>query len=282
MQYSSEKPAGESGQGNGGTGSEVEQAESPLYEFPADSPLLPDAAKSPQVTRPDSGDDALKLPSQEPGQQGLVYPPPPSFYQNMQVPLVRPPLPSRPAPSAPFTPRPPEPQGQFYPRGVQVPPYPPAQFPGPQPPAKRSSRWVWIIVSIFAAGVLVSGGLCAWAFYTLFNTTLQQASGSINVANDYLKQIQNQAYTNAYRDLQISGLTQDDFIVQAQASEAQNGLILAFVVHQPTFVSNPGSGPDLSQWRLTVDVTRAKTSYPVLLTVKQIGGNWKITYYDRI
>jgi len=274
MQYSSENPAGDSGQDNGGTENEVGQAELPLYEFPADRPSLPDAAGSPQVTRQDSGDDALKQPSQESIQQGLVYPPPPSFYQNMQVPLIRPPLPSRPAPSAPFTPNPLETLGQFYPPG--------AQYPGPQPPVKRSSRWVWIIVSIFAAAVLVSGGLCAWAFYTLFNTTLQQSSASLNVVNNYFNQIQNQAYANAYRDLQISGLTQDDFIAQAQESDAQNGLMLSFVVHQPMFVSNPDSGPDLSQWRLTVDVTRAKTTYPVLVTVKQTGGTWKITYYDRI
>jgi hypothetical protein len=282
MQSSSEKPAGESGHDNGETGNEIEQAASPLYEFPADTSLLQGAPESPQVTDQDSADDILRQPSQESIQQGLVYPPPPSFYQNMQVPLARPPLPLQPGPTAPFTPHPMEPQGQLYPPGVQVSPYPPAQFPGPQPPVKRSYKWVWIIVSIFAAGLLVSCGLCAWAFYTLFNTALQQESGSINVVNDYFKQIQNQAYANAYSDLQISGLTQDDFIAQAQASDTRNGLILSFVVHQPMFVSNPGSGPDLSQWRLTVDVTRAKTSYPVLLSVKQIGGKWKITYYDRI
>jgi hypothetical protein len=282
MQSPGEKPTGEDGHENEGTGNEVEQAALPLYEFPADSSLLQGAPEIPQLKHQDSGYGTLKQPSGEAIQQGLVYPPPPSFYQNMQVPFARPPLPLQPGPNAPFTYDSTEPQGQLYPPRVQVPPFPPAQFPGPQPPVKRSHKWVWIIVSIFAAGVLVSGGLCAWAFYSLFNTTFQQASGSMNVVNDYFKQIQNQAYANAYRDLQISGLTQDDFIAQAQASDTQNGLILSFVVHQPTFVSNPGSGFDLSQWRLTVDVTRARASYPVLLTVKQIGENLKITYYDRI
>jgi hypothetical protein len=273
MQSSGEKPEGESGQENGGTGNEVEQAALPLYEFQADSSLLQDAAESPQVTHQDSGSDTLKQPSREAIQQGLVYPPPPSFYQNMQVPFARTPLSLQPGPNMPYTYHATEPQGQLFPPGVQVSPF---------PPAKRSHKWVWIIVSIFTAGILVSGGLCAWAFYSLYNTTLQQASGSVNVVNDYFKQIQNQAYANAYHDLQISGLTQDDFIAQGQESDTQNGLILSFVVHQPIFVSNPGSGPDLSQWRLTVDVTRAKTSYPVLLVVKQVGGSWKITYYDRI
>jgi hypothetical protein len=267
MQSSNEKPVEKTGHENGENGNEIEQAALPLYEFPADSSLLQGAPESPQVIDQDSGDEMLEQPSQESIQQGLVYPPPPSFYQNMQVPLVRPPLPLQ--------------AGQNVPGG-QVPPFQAAQFPGPQPPVKRSSKWVWIIVSIFTVGVLVTGGLCTWAFYTIFNTTFQQVSGSMNVVNDYFKQVQNQAYANAYHDLQISGLTQEDFITQAQESDTKNGLILSFVVQQPTFVSNPGSGPDLSQWRITVDVTRAKTSYPVLLIVKQVRGNWKITYYDRI
>jgi hypothetical protein len=36
-----------------------------------------------------------------------------------------------------------------------------------------------------------------------------------------------------------------------------------------------------NEWRYTVDVKRTKTSYPVLLTVQEIGGSWKITYIDR-
>ena len=217
-------------------------------------------------------------------EQGVVYPPPPSYYQNMPdtpVSPVRPALPSQPVANAPFAFHSPGQQAQLYQAGVQVPPYPPAQFPWIQPPVKRSYKWVWIIVAILTAGLLASGGLCAWAFYDLYNTTFKQATGSTNVVNDYLQHIQNQRYADAYNDLHISGLKRDDFIARAQASDTQDGNVLSFVVGQPTFSTDSG-GPDLSKWRFTVDVKRAKTSYPVLLTVQNVGGSWKITYYDRI
>jgi hypothetical protein len=283
MHSSDQQPAEETGHENEGAGKEIEQASLPLYEFPADNSQLQDASLSPQVPYQNHGDDELGQPLEESIQQGLVYPPPPSYYQNLQTPPARPALPSQPGANASLTFYPPAPGSQIqpYPTVVQAPPFPPAQFPGMQPPAKRSYKWVWIIVSIFTAVLLVSGGLCVWAFSQLFSTAFQQESGATNVVNDYLQHVQNQRYSNAYRDLQISGITQDDYSAKAQASDTQNGLLLSFVVGQPTFVSNPGSGPDLSLWRFTVDVTRAKASYPVLLTVQNIGGSWKITYIDR-
>ena len=150
-----------------------------------------------------------------------------------------------------------------------------------QAPGKRSYKWVWIIVSILIAGLLLSGGLCVWAFSSLFNTAYQQVNSSVNVVNDYFQHIENKSYENAYRDLQISGLTQGDFIAKVQASDTQYGSVISFRAGGPSFSSNPSSGSNLSQWRYTVDVTRVKTSYPVLLTVQQIGGSWKITYIDR-
>jgi hypothetical protein len=140
---------------------------------------------------------------------------------------------------------------------------------------------VWVVVSIFAAVALISCGLFGWAFYQLFNTTIQQVSGATDVVNNYFRHVQHQRYANAYQDVQISSLTQDDYIAKAQASDTQNGLVLSFVIEQPTFGSNSSSGPDLNRWKVTVEVTRAKTSYPVLLMVQDIGGSWKITYIDR-
>ncbi len=286
MQSSSQQPSGETGHENAGSGNEIEPASSPLYEFRAEGSQLQDTFLAPQITSQSSEDDTPRQPSEDAILQGLVYPPPPSFYQNMpgvQSPLVRPGFPPQPGANAPLTFRSAGPQEHLYPAGMLTPtsPFPPVQLPGMQPPVKRSYKWVWIIVSIFAVAFLVSGGLCTWAFYQLFNMTFQQESGSINVVNDYFQRIQNRNYTNAYSDLQISGLTQDDFIARAQASDAQNGSLLSFVVGTPTPGSNPNSGPDLSQWRFTIDITRAKASYPVLLTVQNIGGNWKITYIDR-
>lgn len=228
-----------------------EQASSPLYEFPAD-------------------------------QQGMIYPPPPSYYQNMQTPPVRTALPLQPGAntSLPFQSSTPGSQAQLNPMGVQVAPYPPTYYPGMQPPEKKSYKWIWIIVSIFSVAFLVTCGLCGWGFYQLFSTVFQQETGATDVVNNYFQDVQNQRYTQAFQDLQINGLTLSDYITKAQDSDTQNGSLLSFVVGQPTFDSS-SSGPDLSHWRYTVDITRAKVSYPVLVTVQKIGGNWKITYIDR-
>jgi hypothetical protein len=283
MQSSGQQPTEEIGHENGGVGNEKEQASLPLYEFPAESSQLQDTPLIPQVKYQSQGNDKIEQLSEESIQQGLVYPPPPSYYQNMEMPTVRPALPAQPGTNASltFNSFAPGSQARNYPTGVQVPPYSPPLFPGVQPPVKRSYKWVWIVASIFTVAALVSCGLCGWAFYQLFNTTFQQESGATDVVNNYFQHVQNQRYTNAYQDLQISGLTQDDYIAKAQDSDTQNGLLLSFIVEQPTFGSNSSSGPDLSRWKVTVDVTRAKVSYPVLLTVQNIRGSWEITYIDR-
>ncbi len=216
-----------------------DQAAAPLYEFPAD-------------------------------QQGMIYPPPPSYYQNMQIPAVHAPLPL-----------PPGSQAQFSEVDVHVPASAPMRHPEMQGPIKKSYRWIWIVVSIFSVGFLVTFGLCGWGAYQLFDTVIKQEAGATDVVNNYFQDVQHQRYAQAYQDLQISGLTPEDYSKQAQASDTQNGLLLSFVVGQPTFGTNSSTEPDLSQWRYTVDVTRAKNSYPVLITVKKIGASWKITYIDR-
>lgn len=259
---------------------------SPLYEFPAGTPapaVPPDAFQPAPQTDVFAGDEHVQQPSEEDIRRGLVYPPPPSYYQNFQVPLDRPPLPQPQVANGPVPP--PHqayvPQPQFYPAGIQgmqARPFPPPQL----PPVRKSRRWVWIIVSIFAVVFLVSCGLCSWAIYGFFNTTFQQVSGATNVAQEYYQDIQNHDYAAAYKFLQISDLTQADFTQKAQASDTQNGIVQSFIAGQPTFTTNSSSGPNLSQWRITVDVTREKSSYPVLLTVQQFSNTWKITYFDRI
>ena len=262
---------------------------SPLYEFPAATPAPstpPGVAQAASETGGVTGEEEVQQPSEEEVRRGLVYPPPPSYYQNMQVPPDRPPLPQAQVANGP-TPYPHNtyaPQPQAYPAGMQswqAPAFPPPQFPT-QPPVKRSRKWLWIIVSICVIVFLVACGLCSWAFYNIFNTTFQQVSGATNIAQDYYKDIQNQDYADAYRYLQVSNLTQADFTQQAQRSDTQYGVVQSFIMEQPSFATNPNSGPNLSQWRITVDVTRGKSSYPVLLTVQQFGNTWKITYFDKV
>ena len=53
--------------------------------------------------------------------------------------------------------------------------------------------------------------------------------------NNYFRDVENQSYAHAYQNLQISGLTLEDYSKQAQASDTQNGLLLSYVAGQPTF-----------------------------------------------
>jgi hypothetical protein len=252
MQSSGQQPKEKIEHENAGFEDIQEQASAPLYEFPPD-------------------------------QQGIAYPPSPSYYQNMQTLPERTAFPIQPGPntSQSFQSSPSGSQAQFKPTDVQVPPYPPTYYPGMQPPVKKSYKWIWIVVSLFSVAFLITCGLCGWGFYQLFNTVIQKETGATDVVNSYFQDVQNQRYTQAYQELQVSGLTLEDYVKQVQASDTQNGSLISFVIGQPTFGTNASSGPDLSQWRYTVDVTRTKVSYPVLVTVQKIGGSWKITYIDR-
>ncbi len=218
------------------------QAATPLYEFPADY-------------------------------SGMAYPPPPSYYQNMDIPTERTPLPPRPDMAGVSS----KPQGM----AIQAPPFAPVRYPESQAPIKKSRTWVWIIVSIFGVGFLITCGLCSWGGYQLFNTVIASETGATDVVNTYFQDVQRQQYAEAYQNLQIMGLTLDSYTALAQASDTQNGVLLSFVPEQPTIDTNSSTGPDLSKWTFSVDVTRAHKSYPELLTVENTGGSWKITYIDR-
>ena len=219
-----------------------DQAASPLYEFPADQP-------------------------------GMVYPPPPSYYQHMHIPETRAALPFQTDTAGS--------QALLNTVDVPVSPSGPTRYPEMQPQIKKSYKWVWIIVSIFGVGFLVTCGLCGWGAYQLFDSVLKQETGATDVVNTYFQDVQHQRYVHAYQNLQISGLTLEDYTKQAQASDTQNGVLFSFAAEQPTFDTNANSGLDLTRWSYTVNVTRAKTSYPVLVTVEKVGGSWKITYIDR-
>ncbi len=242
MQSSGQQPQEKIGRENVEVEVTKDQAATPLYEFPADYP-------------------------------GMVYPPPPSYYQNMEIPTKRAPLPPRPdltgASSKPQT------------VAMQAPPFAPVRYQKTQKPIKKSRKWVWIIVSIFGVGFLVTCGLCSWGGYQLFDTVIKSETGATDVVNTYFQDVQKQEYVEAYQNLQISGLTLDSYTARAQASDTQNGVLLSFSPEQPTVDTNSSTGPDLSKWSFTVNVTRANKSYPVLLTVENIGGSWKITYIDR-
>src|SRR5438067_1067156 len=71
-----------------------QQVSQPLFEFPPGGPLLNEPplvdgqgeVKAAPVTQVRPETQPEPVPVHEAGQQGFVYPPPPSFYQNMVVP----------------------------------------------------------------------------------------------------------------------------------------------------------------------------------------------------
>ena len=271
-----------------------QQGFQPLYEFPPSGPLPDEAAQPAPITRvmPEGGQEqeAEQKPVHANAQQGFVYPPPPSYYQNMVVP---PQYPTMPLPQSRTEQQAPPGDVKYAPQPLQrqmggVQTYPPPGAPPfeSQPQVKKSYRWAWIIAAILSVAVLASCGLCGWGAYNLFNTTFQQMSGSLEVVNEYYTNLQSQNYTAAYNDLapqgQISGLTQDQFTRQAMQRDVQYGPVLSFVPGQPSFSNNPTTGPDLSRFTVTVDVKRTHLNYTVLLTMMKERGNWKITEYDQI
>ncbi len=272
----------------------TQQEAHPLYEFPASGPL-PSAGEV-QATA-----DTVAPPPTEPAaatqgaiNPGFVYPPPPSYYQNMPSSPVRPPLPQQPPFSASnqggrqATP----PAYNFTPithprlRSGNLSNVPPPTFQPDQPAQKKSYKWVWIAVSIISICVLTGCSLGVWGIYTIINASYQQISGSIDVVNDYYSNLQSKNYTAAYNDLaphgQISGLTQAQFVKEATQLEQQYGPVISFVPSQPNLSTDPNTGTNFTHLTITVDVKRTHDSYTALLTLDKIGGNWKITEYDRI
>jgi len=277
------------------------EAFQPLYEFPPDSlHARPEAAPLTQVLPEKAAQPTL---STEAIQQGLVYPPPPSYYQNLPIQAERPSLPQPPrgGPSIPnglaYMPSQSPPLQQPSQQGGTQ--YPPSGLPAypagmpvygqpykPQPPVKKSHRWLWILLSVLGVIILASCGLCGWGAYTFVNSTYQQVSGALNVVDDFYSNLQAENYSAAYSDLapqgQIIGLTQSQFTAQASKLDQQYGPVASFVLGQPSFSTDASTGPNLSRFTITVDIKRTHLSYTALLTVNKIGGTWKITQYDRI
>ncbi len=264
-----------------------EKGDQPFYEFPANDPLQNESTRSAPVTSASPEIAATPSPPDEVVSPSMVYPPPPSFYQNMQVPSERPPLPAAQEPinrhivpaHANYPAQPP-----VYSPGIQTtsPPFAPPF--AAQPPVKRSRKWLWFVIAILSGALIASCGLCGWGFYNIFNTTVQQVTGSLKVVNDYYNNLQAKNYDAAYRDdLALSnGPSQREFVQQAQARDAQYGPITSYSPGQPSFSSDPTAGQDFSHVRYVVDVARGSFKYTVLLTVGQVKGKWVITSFDAL
>ncbi len=221
--------------------------------------------------------------------KGLIYPPPPSFYQQEEiVPRVQP----LPASSAP-------PQGSFPPPIARnIPPFAgqgpmpgPQPAPFPQPPmAKKSYRWLWIVISAIVVLGLTSCGLCAWIGYSVLGSPVRQEFSieetGITLTQNYYEALQNQDYAQAYTYLSpqgnIKGLTQAQFTKQAQAADQHDGPVNAYTPGNPSIDNNALLNSTVTTFTMPVSVQRAHASYNALLTITKVGNQWKITNYDRI
>ena len=259
----------------------------PLYEYPPGGLLASVISQPAPVTRVLPAEELASAPIDEEAiRQGLVYPPPPAFYQNMSLLPVPPPLPPQnPALQSSINAYLPSAPGQMQQASLQSYPPPWTSSPVP-PPVKKSYRWVWIMVTIVSVFLLAGCGLCGWGLYNIFSSTYQQVSGALHIVDDFYTSLQSKNYTAAYSDLapqrQISGLTQAAFTSQASRLDEQDGTITSFIPGQPSFRMDPNTGPDLSHFTITVDVTRHNSSYTALLRIARINGTWKIIEYDRL
>ncbi|GAC1359310.1 MAG: hypothetical protein NVS2B12_12840 [Ktedonobacteraceae bacterium] len=245
--------------------------------------------------------------------QGLIYPPPPSFYekdelapQSQDSPSLTPPPPAQSshqaAPyvqgsQAEYVPLPQANNAQQAPQGPYPPyPYPaylPGQYPAPPPTIptapKKSYRWVWLLVSALVVLLLATCGVCAWASSSLFGDAFQQASavvyGGRDLTNNYYEAIQNKHYGQAYTYLhpqgQIQGLTLNQYLKQAQDLDERYGPVYKYAPGTPS-ISYDSTGTTIDHFTITVDITREKKSYQVRLTVYKVNQEWKITDYTTI
>ncbi len=304
---------------------EQRQASQPLYEFVADSssPATPGEEQDAAELAPSAGEqqapsgaafaqqsDAQATqagadrpsgppPSPEAIRQGLVYPPPPSFYQDVQENMSQAPLPfvpSAPPGTAIFPPpgeAPPDITVRPGAEYLSPPPFVPLPPPGIMPPAHKSRKWMWIVLAMLGGVLLLSCGLCTWAGYLFIAPTVQDQANAVSLVNDYYEAIQSRNYNDAYLDLALKGtgssLTREQFIQQAESRDSQYGPVRSYVSEQPSPAANTNGGNttglNFSHLTVTVNVSRARLSYPVVLSfekVEKVGGSWKIVDFDRI
>ncbi len=220
--------------------------------------------------------------SEEAVLQGVIYPPPPSFYQNMgKATPQQPPLPS--VASSPHL------QSSYtaaMQTGVKT-PLPSAPPASTKLLSKHTPTWVWILIAFLALLTIGGCALFSWSTTALFHEENQQVADATSVVTAYYTAIREQQYTRATTYLasqeSTSNLAVNTFTRQAQASDAQYGAIQSFTLSStPTYNTTQIGQTNTIQMIFTVNVKRARKSYTAFVTVQQIAGNWKITQSTKI
>jgi hypothetical protein len=252
-----------------------------------------------QTTVRDDDDEAVL--------KGLVYPPPPSFYLKqppVSIPRserpVRPvavvmdnepgasarPFPAVPAPPDPVV-RAPYPQGAYLPPGAS--PFPPGVSPYAVYGRRQSVALIWVLVGLIVALVLTACALFAWLSYSLFGGAALSINDATNngpvVINNYYRALQAKDYKQAYSYLSpegsIKGLTLEQFIARAQQRDTNPGLLYTFQTGDPQ-IKTSGT-EEITSFTIAVTLQRGTgPEYTAHLTMRKVGGQWKIADFDQL
>jgi hypothetical protein len=155
--------------------------------------------------------------------------------------------------------------------GYSAPPYPNyAPFPGYTQPPRRSYRWVWITLGILLL-------VCVVGVALVVGFAVSSVGGPTIASDQYYTAIRDQDYARAYSYLGSNVramLSQEAFTQAAQQQDAAFGRVSKYA-----YTNVPVGDPATAN----LTVTRANgTSYTVHLELRQEGGVWKITAFDRI
>jgi hypothetical protein len=234
-----------------------------------------------------------ELYSEEDILKGLVYPPPPSFYENIPSPAE--PKTTRQVPPPRSIPEATQPATSSLSPKIA----PSATTPsagthkiGPstlatQPAVKKSRTWIWVVAAIMGMAFIISCSLCGWVVYGPISKAFQEAIDAQNTINAYYSDLQARNYTHAYTYLALDGtkppLTQATFVQQALQQDTQFGPILSYTPNTPSFSTDSATqGTDITQSTVTIQVGRKQKQYTVTLKLHREGNLWKIVEYNEL
>ncbi len=148
-----------------------------------------------------------------------------------------------------------------------------ARVPGSDRPPRKSRRWVWVILSILALSSIL--GCTVLALGASF--AIKTFGGPTIASDQYYTAIRDQDYARAYSYLGSglqSRLSQEAFSQQAQRQDEALGRVSRYA-----YANVPAGDPAT----VILTVTRSNgTSYTVHLEMRQEGGAWKVSAFDRI
>lgn len=163
------------------------------------------------------------------------------------------------------------------------PPTPRVARPQREEPKKRKRRsflwWVTAVFVVIISGIVIGGGVYG---ITNFFLAVSASAGSANTATDFLANLKDANYDQAYSDLDATitvDLSQSDFKQMAQADDHCYGQVTDY----NEVNGSATSSADGNTQSFVYDITRSKLakSYQLRLNLhKSASGDWTITNYE--